>query len=88
MQARVGSAFRSVPLNFDLSLGRARGALDIRGGKAERPLCFAEQSGVDLARLKRIMARPVIVDLRNIYRPDDMKRSGFRYVAVGRAGVE
>jgi UDPglucose 6-dehydrogenase len=43
---------------------------------------------LDLGRLKRIMTRPVIVDLRNIYRPDDMKRSGFRYVAIGRAGVD
>jgi hypothetical protein len=30
----------------------------------------------------------VIVDLRNIYRPDEMKRAAFRYVAVGMAGVE
>ncbi len=43
---------------------------------------------LDLARLKRVMARPVIVDLRNIYRPEEMKRAKFRYVAIGRAGVE
>ncbi|MFZ0423185.1 MAG: UDP-glucose/GDP-mannose dehydrogenase family protein [Xanthobacteraceae bacterium] len=43
---------------------------------------------LDLQRLKKIMARPVIVDLRNIYRPDEMKRAGFRYAAIGRAGVE
>jgi UDPglucose 6-dehydrogenase len=43
---------------------------------------------LDLARLKRTMARPVIVDLRNIYRIDEMKRAQFRYVAVGRAGVD
>ena len=43
---------------------------------------------LDLARLKRVMARPVIVDLRNIYRADEMKRADFRYVAVGRAGVD
>jgi len=43
---------------------------------------------LDLARLKRIMARPVIVDLRNIYRTDEMKRAKFRYVAIGREGVE
>jgi len=43
---------------------------------------------LDLARLKRIMAQPVIVDLRNIYRPDEMKRAQFRYVAIGRAEVE
>ncbi|HEX4040635.1 MAG TPA: UDP-glucose/GDP-mannose dehydrogenase family protein [Xanthobacteraceae bacterium] len=43
---------------------------------------------LDLARLKGVMARPVIVDLRNIYRADEMKRANFRYVAIGRAGVD
>jgi UDPglucose 6-dehydrogenase len=43
---------------------------------------------LDLARLKRVMARPVIVDLRNIYRAEEMKRAKFRYVGVGRTGVE
>ena len=43
---------------------------------------------LDLARLKGVMARPVIVDLRNIYRPDEMKRAKFRYVAIGRPGVD
>jgi hypothetical protein len=27
----------------------------------------------------------VIVDLRNIYRPEDMKNAGFAYTCVGRA---
>jgi UDPglucose 6-dehydrogenase len=43
---------------------------------------------LDLGRLKSVMARPVIVDLRNIYRADEMKRAEFRYVGVGRADVE
>ena len=43
---------------------------------------------LDLARLKSVMAQPVIVDLRNIYRADEMKRANFRYLAVGRPGVE
>ena len=43
---------------------------------------------LDLDRLKAVMAQPVIVDLRNIYRADEMKRAKFRYVAVGRAGVD
>jgi UDPglucose 6-dehydrogenase len=43
---------------------------------------------LDLDRLKTVMAQPVIVDLRNIYRTDEMKRAKFRYVAVGRAGVD
>jgi len=43
---------------------------------------------LDLTRLKSVMAQPVIVDLRNVYRIDEMKRGAFRYVAVGRAGVK
>jgi UDPglucose 6-dehydrogenase len=39
---------------------------------------------LDLARLKAIMARPVVVDLRNVYRPDEMIRQGFTYRSVGR----
>ncbi len=40
---------------------------------------------LDLDRIKLLMRQPLVVDLRNIYRPDDMKRRGFRYVSVGRA---
>jgi UDP-glucose 6-dehydrogenase len=43
---------------------------------------------LDLNRLKAVMAQPVIVDLRNIYRTDEMRRAKFKYVAVGRAGVD
>src|SRR5580693_4371146 len=43
---------------------------------------------LDLDRLKTVMAQPVIVDLRNIYRTDEMRRAKFKYVAVGRAGVD
>jgi UDPglucose 6-dehydrogenase len=31
------------------------------------------------------MAQPVVVDLRNIYRPEDMAAHGFTYDSVGRA---
>jgi UDPglucose 6-dehydrogenase len=34
------------------------------------------------------MVRPVIVDLRNIYRADEMKRANFRYLTVGRPAEE
>jgi UDPglucose 6-dehydrogenase len=39
---------------------------------------------LDLARLKALLRQPVVVDLRNIYRPDEMARHGFTYVSVGR----
>jgi UDPglucose 6-dehydrogenase len=42
---------------------------------------------LDLDRLKRVMAQPVIVDLRNIYRDDEMKRAQFRYFGIGRPPV-
>ncbi len=39
---------------------------------------------LDLGRVKRAMKSPIVVDLRNIYRPDDMAAKGFSYVSVGR----
>ena len=40
---------------------------------------------LDFARLKKVMARPVLVDLRNIYQPEEVARHGFAYESVGRA---
>ena len=42
---------------------------------------------LDLKRLKREMATPVMVDLRNIYRRDEMEELGFTYESVGRGAV-
>jgi UDPglucose 6-dehydrogenase len=39
---------------------------------------------LDLDRLKQAMAQPLVVDLRNIYRPEDMAAAGFVYESVGR----
>jgi len=38
---------------------------------------------LDLTVLKRVMARPVIVDLRNIYSSAEIARHGFTYASVG-----
>ena len=40
---------------------------------------------LDLQRVREVMARPLIVDLRNIYDPEPMRAAGFEYVGVGRA---
>jgi UDPglucose 6-dehydrogenase len=40
---------------------------------------------LDLGRVSDLMACPVIVDLRNVYRPEDVKKHGFAYTCVGRA---
>lgn len=39
---------------------------------------------LDLPRIKSLMRTPAIADLRNIYRPSEMAKHGFAYLAVGR----
>jgi UDPglucose 6-dehydrogenase len=39
---------------------------------------------LDFERLKTVMAQPVLVDLRNVYRPEEVVRHGFIYESVGR----
>ena len=39
---------------------------------------------LDMARLKKIMHQPLIIDGRNIYEPQVMKKNGFRYIGMGR----
>jgi UDPglucose 6-dehydrogenase len=40
---------------------------------------------LDLDRIKDALKTPVVIDLRNIYRPEEMRAKGFTYVSVGRA---
>ncbi|QYE35227.1 UDP-glucose/GDP-mannose dehydrogenase family protein [Polymorphobacter sp. PAMC 29334] len=40
--------------------------------------------GLDIDRLGKAMAHPVLIDLRNVYRPDEMARRGIAYTSVGR----
>ncbi|PCJ58545.1 MAG: UDP-glucose 6-dehydrogenase [Rhodospirillaceae bacterium] len=39
---------------------------------------------LDLVRMKQLLRRPVIVDLRNVYNPSEMRAAGFDYRAIGR----
>src|SRR3982075_4289606 len=40
---------------------------------------------LDLDRLKREMAHPVVIDLRNVYDPNELTKRGFLYQSIGRA---
>jgi len=40
---------------------------------------------LDLERVKNSMKSPVLVDLRNIYKPEEVRSRGFKYASVGRA---
>ncbi len=44
-----------------------------------------EFRALDLERVKSLMKSPVMVDLRNIYDPDEMAVAGFQYTCIGRA---
>jgi UDPglucose 6-dehydrogenase len=46
-----------------------------------------EFRALDLGRLRSLLTHPLMVDLRNIYRPSHMAEAGFTYVSVGRATV-
>jgi UDPglucose 6-dehydrogenase len=46
-----------------------------------------EFRALDFAKVKAALKSPLMVDLRNIYRPAQMAQLGFRYVSVGRNSV-
>jgi UDPglucose 6-dehydrogenase len=47
-----------------------------------------EFRALDLARAKTLLKAPVVVDLRNIYKPGDMAEAGFYYFSIGRGPAE
>jgi UDPglucose 6-dehydrogenase len=48
---------------------------------------WEEFRALDFKRLKRAMVCPVLIDLHNIYRPDEIANHGFIYEGVGRRGL-
>ena len=45
---------------------------------------WKEFAAIDLARLNRAMRFPIVIDGRNLYKPQEMQSHGFTYVSVGR----
>jgi UDPglucose 6-dehydrogenase len=62
-------------------------------GTLEGAACVAiltewnEFRALDLRRVKALLQHPVVVDLRNIYSPDDMAQAGFEYSSIGRPSI-
>ena len=44
-----------------------------------------EFRALDFAKIKALLKTPLMIDLRNIYRPAQMAEHGFNYISVGRA---
>ena len=45
---------------------------------------WKEFASIDLARLNRALHFPIVIDGRNLYKPQEMQSRGFTYVSVGR----
>jgi UDPglucose 6-dehydrogenase len=43
-----------------------------------------EFRGLDLGRVKGLLATPLVIDLRNIYQPQEMAVAGLSYLSIGR----
>jgi UDPglucose 6-dehydrogenase len=43
---------------------------------------------LDFAKVKKLLKRPLIIDGRNVYDPQVMKKSGFNYIGIGRGKHE
>ena len=46
-----------------------------------------EFRALDFGRVRRTLRTPVLIDLRNIYDPEEMAAAGFYYTSVGRRAV-
>ncbi|POR47365.1 UDP-glucose dehydrogenase family protein [Bosea psychrotolerans] len=69
-----------------LNIGFAEGPYDCIEG-ADALVIITEWNAfraLDLKRVKASLKSPVVVDLRNIYRPQEMKALGFTYHGIGR----
>ncbi len=49
---------------------------------------WKEFSSLDLARMKRLLRNPTVLDGRNLYDPAVMKEAGLNYYSIGRAPCE
>ncbi|MCH7760664.1 UDP-glucose/GDP-mannose dehydrogenase family protein [candidate division TA06 bacterium] len=48
---------------------------------------WKEFKTLNLKRLKTLMSRPIIIDGRNLFDPDQMRKAHFRYVSIGRPPI-
>src|SRR5690606_34758397 len=46
-----------------------------------------EFRALDLDRLRELMLHPRLVDLRNVYRAEEVKQAGFHYWSIGRPAI-
>ena len=42
---------------------------------------------IAIKQIKKLLKNPLIIDGRNIYNPEDLKKEGFSYISIGRKRV-
>jgi UDPglucose 6-dehydrogenase len=66
---------------------------DVLSGRSTTPTAVViltewnEFRALDLKAAKRLLKQPLMVDLRNIYRPEEMRKAGFSYISIGRPPI-
>ena len=48
---------------------------------------WSEFKELDFKKIKALMKHPLIIDGRNMYKPEDVKKEGFAYISIGRKDV-
>ena len=75
---RFGDRVEFASVNYDALHGAAALVIHTEWHPYRRP---------DFERMLDAMERPLVLDGRNLYDPDQMAERGFEYVSIGRAGV-
>jgi UDPglucose 6-dehydrogenase len=74
----------------EAAVGYRDGMYDMLDG-AEALLVLTEWQefrSPDFDEVKRLLKRPLVIDGRNLYDPEEMRAAGFKYFSVGRPAVE
>jgi UDPglucose 6-dehydrogenase len=48
---------------------------------------WEEFKQIDWARVRKLLKRPLVIDGRNMFEAQDLKRQGFTYVCIGRTNT-
>lgn len=61
-------------------------AIDACRGADALVICteWDEFRQIDLGRVRKVLKRPIVIDGRNVYEPEAMRKLGFKYYSIGR----
>ena len=85
---RRGTLAKEWTAGYTLTLGRHSTdwteIAEKEGFPEIRFLKAIEKASLDLKKIKSLLKNPIIIDGRNIYNPEDLRKEGFTYISIGR----